>query len=149
MNAGAVEQVGTPQQIYSRPATAFVADFVGSMNFLAGVLIAPDRVEVSGFAFACAAQEGLASGGRVQLCIRPEDVRVRDLPGDVANRLPVEVVELEFAGAFCRASLRARTADDVVIQADFSSNLIRDLGVAPGRRLDIALPPDRLRVFAS
>jgi len=149
MNAGAIEQVGTPQQIYSRPATAFVADFVGSMNFLAGVLIAPDRVKVSGVAFACAVQDGLANGARVQLCIRPEDVRVRDLPGDIANRLPVEVAELEFAGAFCRASLRARSAGDVVIHADFSSNLIRDLGVAPGRHLDIALPPDRLRVFAS
>ena len=33
--------------------------------------------------------------------------------------------------------------------ADFSSNLIRDLGIEPGRRLDIALPPDRVRVFAA
>jgi iron(III) transport system ATP-binding protein len=148
MNAGAIEQVGTPQQIYSRPATAFVADFVGSMNFLAGVLVAPDSVKVSGFAFACVVQEGLATGARVQLCIRPEDVRVRDLPAGVANRLPVEVAELEFAGAFCRASLKARAVDDVVIHADFSSNLIRDLGVEPGRQLDVALPPDRLRVFA-
>ena len=57
-----------------------------------------------------------------------------------------EVCELDFVGAFCRASLRA---DGVALTADFSSNLIRDLGVAPGRRLDIALPPDRLRVFAA
>src|SRR5262249_53260461 len=121
MNAGAIEQVGTPQQIYGRPSTAFVADFVGSMNFLAGVLTAPDSVKVSGLAFVCVAQEGLATGTRVRLCIRPEDVRVRDLPADVANRLTVDVADLEFAGAFCRASLRARTADDVVIHADFSS----------------------------
>jgi iron(III) transport system ATP-binding protein len=149
MNQGAIEQVGTPQQIYTRPATAFVADFVGSMNFLDGVLITPASVKVSGIALACPIQEGLATGTRVQLCIRPEDVRVRDLPAGAPNRLLVDVAELEFAGAFCRASLKARTADDVVIHADFSSNLIRDLGVEPGRQLDIALPPDRLRVFAA
>jgi iron(III) transport system ATP-binding protein len=84
----------------------------------------------------------------VQLCIRPEDVRVRAVPADAANRLQVEVAELEFAGAFCRANLTAQAAADIVIQADFSSNLVRDLAVGPGRRLDIALPPDRLRVFA-
>ena len=65
---------------------------------------------------------------------------------DVANRLTVEVTGLDFVGAFCRASLRA---DGVALAADFSSNLIRDLGVEPGRRLEIALPPDRLRIFAA
>jgi iron(III) transport system ATP-binding protein len=149
MNAGAIEQVGTPREIYRRPATAFVADFVGSMNFLAGTLIAPDSVKVAGLAFSCSAQHGLAVGKSVQLCIRPEDVRVRDVPSDAPNRVPVEVVELEFAGAFCRATLTARMADNVVINADFSSNLIRDLGVEPGRQLDVVLPPDRLRVFAA
>jgi iron(III) transport system ATP-binding protein len=82
----------------------------------------------------------------VRLCIRPEDVRVRELPANVANRLAVEVAEIDFVGAFCRATLRA---GDVALTADFSSNLIRDLGVERGRRLEIALPPDRLKVFAA
>ena len=75
-------------------------------------------------------------------------VRVRDLPADIANRVPVEVAELDFVGAFCRATLKTRAAADVAVMADFSSNLIRDLGVDIGTKLDIALPPDRLRVFA-
>jgi len=149
MNQGAIEQVGTPQEIYRRPATAFVADFVGSMNFLAGTLLAPDKVKVAGLTFACLAQDGLAAGGKVALCIRPEDVRVRDLPADVANRVAVEVAELDFVGAFCRATLKVHGTDDVTMTADFSSNLIRDLGVELGRKLDVALPPDRLRVFAA
>jgi iron(III) transport system ATP-binding protein len=73
-------------------------------------------------------------------------VRVRDLPPGAVNRLAVEVSELEFVGAFCRATLRA---GDVVLMADFSSNLVRDFALERGRRLDIALPPDRLRVFAA
>ncbi|MDO8974457.1 putative 2-aminoethylphosphonate ABC transporter ATP-binding protein [Reyranella sp.] len=148
MNHGAIEQVGTPQEIYRRPATAFVADFVGSMNFLAGTLMAPDKVRVAGVDFDCPVQAGLAPGQKVSLCIRPEDVRVRDLPADIVNRVPVEVAELDFVGAFCRATLRAQAAADVALTADFSSNLIRDLGVDIGTKLDIALPPDRLRVFA-
>ncbi|HYD05602.1 MAG TPA: putative 2-aminoethylphosphonate ABC transporter ATP-binding protein [Reyranella sp.] len=146
MNHGAIEQVGTPQEVYRKPATAFVADFVGAMNFLDGTFTAPDRVTVGGVAVTCGRQDGLASGSRIRLCIRPEDVRVRDLAMDVANRLTVEVAELDFVGAFCRASLRAGT---VALTADFSSNLIRDLGIERGRRLDVALPVDRLRVFAA
>jgi iron(III) transport system ATP-binding protein len=149
MNHGAIEQVGSPQEIYRRPATAFVADFVGSMNFLAGTLETPERVKIGGLSFACPMQDGLAVGTSVRLSIRPEDVRVRDLPADVANRVPVEVAELDFVGAFCRANLKVRTEGDVALVADFSSNLIRDLGVDIGTRLDVALPPDRVRVYAA
>ncbi len=149
MNHGAVEQVGTPQEIYRRPATAFVADFVGSMNFLDGKLVAPGKVEVAGLTFDCAADDGLPPGVKVALCIRPEDVRVRDVPPDAVNRVAVEVAELDFVGAFCRAGLKVRAAPDVAMTADFSSNLIRDLGVELGRKLDVALPPDRLRIFAA
>jgi iron(III) transport system ATP-binding protein len=146
MNHGAIEQVGTPQEVYRQPTTAFVADFVGAMNFLDGIFSAPDRVKIGSASLACPPQEGLASGSKVRLCIRPEDVRVRDLPADVPNRLTVEVAELDFVGAFCRASLRT---DGAALTADFSSNLMRDLGVESGRKLDIALPVDRLRVFAA
>jgi iron(III) transport system ATP-binding protein len=146
MNHGAIEQVGSPQEIYRKPATAFVADFVGSMNFLSGTLEAPDRVKVGRLSLACPPQDGLPAGTAVSLCIRPEDVRVRDLPADAANRIAVDVAELDFVGAFCRATL---TAGDVALTADFSSNLIRDLGVELGRKLDVALPPDRVRVFAA
>jgi len=146
MNQGAIEQVGSPQEIYRRPNTAFVADFVGAMNFLDGVFATPDRVTVGALSFGCPPQDGLVSGSNVRLCIRPEDVRVRDLPADAANRLTVEVTDLDFVGAFCRANLRA---GEVALVADFSSNLMRDLGVERGRRLDVALPVDRLRVFAA
>jgi iron(III) transport system ATP-binding protein len=146
MNHGVIEQVGTPQDIYRQPATAFVADFVGSMTFLSGILQKADAVLVDGVTVHCPRQEGLAPGSAVQVCIRPEDVRVRDLASDAVNRLAVEVSELEFVGAFCRATLRAGA---MVLMADFSSNLVRDFALERGRRLDVALPPDRLRVFAA
>ncbi len=146
MNHGVIEQVGPPAEIYRAPATAFVADFVGSMNFLAGKLEAPDRVRLGNLVMSCPIQDGLESGAAVSLCIRPEDVRVRDLPAEAANRVDVTVTELDFIGAFCRATL---VAGELSLVADFSSNLIRDLGVVVGASLAIALPPDRLRVFAA
>ena len=149
MNQGTIEQVGTPQDIYRAPATAFVADFVGAMNFLPGKLASAGQVDVAGIPIACAVPQGLAPGNPVQLCIRPEDVRVRDLPADVPNRLPIEVAHLDFVGSFCRASLTVQAAPSLALNADFSSNLIRDLAVTVGSRLDVALPPDRLRVFAA
>jgi len=147
MNHGVIEQVGTPQEIYRRPATAFVADFIGAMSFLSGTFEAPARVRVGALAFGVPPQDGLAAGAAVQLCIRPEDVQVRNLPADAANRVAVSVAELDFVGSFCRATLDAGAG--VTLTADFSSNLMRDLGVELGRRLEIALPPDRLRVFAA
>jgi iron(III) transport system ATP-binding protein len=145
MNQGAIEQVGTPLEVYRKPATAFVADFVGEMNFLEGSFVAPDRVTVGGLSFVCVPQDGLDTGSKVRLCIRPEDVRVRDV-SDTPNRLSVQVAELDFVGAFCRAVLRA---GEVSLVADLSSNLMRDLAVERGSKLDVALPPDRLRVFAA
>src|SRR5215208_2658777 len=66
MNHGAIEQVGTPQDVYRKPATAFVADFVGEMNFLDGTFAAPDRVKVGGLSFACPPQDGLVPASKVR-----------------------------------------------------------------------------------
>ena len=150
MNQGAIEQVGTPQEIYRHPATAFVADFVGAMNFLDAARFGRRTRSRSARSPSTARpQDGLALGSKVRLCIRPEDVRVRDMPADIAEPRADRGRRLDFVGAFCRAMLKARGAPDVTMTADFSSNLIRDLGVEPGSQLDVALPPDRLRVFAA
>ena len=53
MNRGRVEQVGSPAEIYARPATAFVAHFVGAMNILDAVVAGPGRCAVGSLALAC------------------------------------------------------------------------------------------------
>jgi iron(III) transport system ATP-binding protein len=147
MNHGSIEQVGTPRDIYTRPATPFVADFVGTMNFLAGKVDAPGRVMLDGRAIAC--DTGTISvGHEVQVCLRPEDVRVRGVALGGANVVEVEITDMEFLGAFCRAGLAVVSGDGQRLSGDFSSNLIHDLGLAPGQRLSVALPADRLVVYA-
>src|SRR5215475_7659867 len=96
MNAGAIEQVGTPQDIYRKPATAFVADFVGSMNFLSGTLEAPERVTVGALALACPPQPGLAPGTKVRFCLRAGDGCAPLLPPSAARSHSVEMDERDF-----------------------------------------------------
>jgi sn-glycerol 3-phosphate transport system ATP-binding protein/multiple sugar transport system ATP-binding protein len=73
MNNGVVEQVGSPLEIFDRPATRFVASFVGSpeMNFLQGVMT-PDGVSVLGTEVQCKGAIPLEAGRAVTLGIRPE-----------------------------------------------------------------------------
>lgn len=147
MNNGVIEQVGAPNEVYHRPATAFVADFVGAMNFLPGVLEAPGRVRLGDHGFDCDGDHlaTAAPGSAVTVCLRPEDVQVRAAGG--ANTLDAVIESLEFLGPFHRARLAADGLGTARVTADLSANLVRDLSLDPGRRLAVTLPRERLRVF--
>ncbi len=77
MNRGRVEQVGTAQDIYLRPASRFVADFVGRINLLAVTFVAPGSVRLGAHELlAPAAPVGFAPGQAVLLGLRPEFVKL-------------------------------------------------------------------------
>lgn len=148
MNHGVIEQIGTPEEIYRRPSTAFVADFVGTMNFLDGILAGEGRVVIGNNEIACTSTDGLVPGAEVTVCLRPEDIRVRDIDLQVPNRLDAVIGEIDFLGSFCRATLKLPSLPDAELLGDFSINLMRDYHLRRGKTLTIALPPDRLRLFA-
>jgi sn-glycerol 3-phosphate transport system ATP-binding protein len=80
MNKGTIEQVGPPTQVYRRPATRFVATFIGSpaMNLVKGRITAPGRVEIADagtLEFDAKAFEA-APGREVEVGVRPEEVSV-------------------------------------------------------------------------
>jgi iron(III) transport system ATP-binding protein len=141
--------VGSPSEIYGRPASAFVADFVGAMNMFDAVVAGPGRVRIGQLELACAGVTDRAEGARVKLGLRPEEVRIRGLEPGAVNATPVTVKLLDFLGSFCRATLRPDAAPDMTILSDFSANAMRDLGIREGQALTVALPPDLLRVFDS
>jgi iron(III) transport system ATP-binding protein len=147
MNHGVIEQIGSPVEIYRAPASPFVADFVGSMNFLPGAAAGPGRVRVGAAELACPSVDGLASGAAVTVCLRPEDVLLRGVQESTPNRVSATVGRLEFLGAFVRAELKLEGGATLV--ADLSMHLMRDLEVTQGQRRDISLPGDRLRTFAA
>ena len=77
MNAGRIEQFGTPTQIYEQPATRFVAEFIGRMNFLSGSVVSVREGSgvvrlASGTAVSVALPAGVAAGDQVEVTVRPE-----------------------------------------------------------------------------
>ncbi|NWG47411.1 MAG: putative 2-aminoethylphosphonate ABC transporter ATP-binding protein [Alphaproteobacteria bacterium] len=149
MNAGRIDQVGTPLEVYSRPATPFVADFVGKMNFKRGRLGPDRRVTVDGVELVYAPDPDLRAqpGEEVVLCLRPEDIVVRGISETAPNRLAVRVLSMEFIGNHFHLRLGI-LGSELVLEGDLSINAVRDLSIEVGRGLTIALPPDRLRIFA-
>ena len=148
MNHGVIEQAGTPFEIYTRPSTPFVAGFVGRISLLRGHADSNGCVVVKNRSFACEEASTFSAGAPVEVIIRPELVRVRGVSEQDANTLTVTISELEFLGSFCRATL-VDDSNDISLIADFSANLMHDLGLHQGARLPVQLPPGSMRVFAA
>jgi iron(III) transport system ATP-binding protein len=146
MKDGAIEQVGTPEDVYLRPATPFVADFVGRTNLLAARRAGEREIQVGDQRLACALEGPLAANGRLRVFFRPEDVRVRGVDPGTPNAVAATVEKVEFLGAYSRVTMRL-TGIEQPLYADLSPNDIAELKPRPGDRLRVALPPDRLRVF--
>ncbi|HWM09690.1 MAG TPA: ABC transporter ATP-binding protein [Solirubrobacteraceae bacterium] len=97
MDGGVVEQCGTPEEVYERPAKPFVAGFIGISNLMEGT-VANGGVQLSGGA-RCAARvpDGVADGTVVQLSVRPEKIVLDELT-DAMVRIPGTVAERVYVG---------------------------------------------------
>jgi iron(III) transport system ATP-binding protein len=112
MSGGKIEQEGTPREIYQRPTTQFVADFVGSANFMEATVLGPGsvgamRLETSFGQLDAICPEGVGTGERVTLSIRPENVKVHSAqPVGVSNVLPGVVEQRMFLGEYFDTRVR-------------------------------------------
>ena len=150
MDQGVISQVGTPNEIYRNPATRFVADFVGTMNFLPAVVLGPERVRLGQIELDCAdGLDGIEEGAAVTLCVRPEDLAVQRAQPEARNTVSARVDDLEFLGAFYRVTLAIEGLDDQQLTADFAPKLIREFDIRVGADLMVEFPDDRIRVFAA
>jgi len=118
MRAGQLEQLGTPEAVYTRPATEFVAEFVGLSSRLAGVsdggtaMLRAGRVPLL---------PGSPASGPVQVLVRPEAVRLhsaQDTPpgGAAADELTGRVVQTTFLGSLARVSVDDGAGGTVLAQ---------------------------------
>ena len=134
MRDGRLEQVADPSELYSRPATAFVAEFVGTMNRLPGELAGPGTVTVLGVS--CAVIEGgSASGptsGPVDVLVRPEGLTVAAAEG--GNGI---VSGRTFLGAITRVAVLL--SGDTEVRVDLASAAA--LAIPPGTSVQVGLPP--------
>ncbi|WP_327229888.1 ABC transporter ATP-binding protein [Streptomyces murinus] len=135
MRAGRLEQCAEPAELYGRPATAFVAEFVGTMSRIPGEL-KDGTVEVLGQRLPA---DGEAADGTVDVLVRPENLRVRaDEQGGA------RVVATAFLGAVVR--LTVRLADGTEAKADLPAHEAAGLGA--GAAVTASLPERPVLVAA-
>ena len=152
MKDGHVHQVGTPDEIYNSPATAFVASFIGDMNFLHGRLVSSDgmgcAVDVDGRAVkaaraACLLGGGVVKpGGDVLVCIRTERVQVNP-PRETEHGIEGTVKRIVYRGTDYEATCAFA---DQEIRAVVSS-VTWDPAVAVGSRVRIGFNAADVSIF--
>jgi putative spermidine/putrescine transport system ATP-binding protein len=101
LNRGRVEQIGAPDALYDRPSSLFVNQFIGHANFLAGRLMAPDRVRLdAGADIALAKPATVPVGAPVTVSVRPENITITEsadagaLSATVRVTLPLGAAEV-------------------------------------------------------
>ena len=146
MNQGVIEQVGSPMEVYREPVTSFVADFIGTMNFVPGQMISKDRVRLGDVEVSCDA-DGIDAGADVTVAIRPEDVILRDTE-EGENAWRARVGAMEFLGSFVRADLVSDATGNTALLADVSINLVRSQDLKEGDEVTIKVPRERIRVYS-
>ncbi len=121
MSEGLIQQIGTPEDIYDRPATRFVADFIGENNMLSG------RVTERGAAFVrvvvpevgdfvLAQHDGYAVGDSVTLAIRPERMAFGASVGSTGLRLQGEIAATVYLGTDTACHVRLGNGQRIVVR---------------------------------
>jgi spermidine/putrescine transport system ATP-binding protein len=119
MNDGLIEQLGSPREVYERPATKFVAGFIGTSNVLSGTI---GRTEAGTGIIEPGAGERILvpaateAGDDVEFTVRPEkiDVRAEEPDGD-GCRLRGTVTEVVYLGTFTNYNVTTSTGAEVVV----------------------------------
>ena len=120
MKEGKLEQIATPSKLYSTPATAFVAEFVGTMNRIPGSYDGGEQVTVFGSVVPVHGDHALVPAGNVDVLVRPEGLTVDAIGG--GNGI---VTDRTFLGSLTRVTVLL--SGDVTIKVDKASSAATDL----------------------
>ena len=156
MNEGRVEQLGTPTELYEHPLTPFVANFIGTSNQLPAEVMSVNEGSValqcgpSELKAALPARE-LSAGQQVQLCIRPEKIRLMgngaDVPRDF-NVIAGTVREQFFHGNSVRLAVAVNDINEVFVDLQLGTELAASELPSAGTAVRLAVSPKSVSVFA-
>jgi putative spermidine/putrescine transport system ATP-binding protein len=142
---GRVQQIGSPQQVHTRPANWHVADFMGYRNLwpmtVRGVLDGSVDVAAGEFRLTGLAVSPVTPGDSVVVGVRPEDVLIvpTDTANEEVNAVPAEIEVVEYQGRELAAE--ARTAHGQRV------HLRTEQRVAPGDKVTLGISRERLLVY--
>ena len=131
MNDGLIEHLGTPREIYERPANRFVAGFIGTSNLLTGevsritdgnavIAVSPDEQVI-----VPAGERTVASSSQIEITVRPEKISISaGRPDSVGSVLRGTVTEVVYLGTSTTFTVRTTTgADMLVFQQNSAANI--------------------------
>jgi len=128
MNEGKIEQIGTAEEIYERPQTRFVADFIGDTNLLDGKVIAKHgkitTIESDGLSFRAEDERQFHVGDPVALCIRPERILIGGSTKGCETVYPARITDLIYSGAVRRCMVQL--PNSARLKADLDAKVTMD-----------------------
>ena len=151
MNRGHIEQLGTPVSLYEKPATTFVANFLGQSNLLHGTVQGRDGdhvIVLVGDAKLRIPADDAPSEGSVQLGVRPEKVRLRaasEHAADGRNTLEGVVTDRSFIGVMTQYLVRTAAGEELGVSLP---NDGQAMAAAPGQRVQLEWDPQHTFVVA-
>jgi sulfate transport system ATP-binding protein len=141
MNQGRIEQVGTPAEVFERPANPFVMDFLGNVNMFHG-RVERGKAVVAGAELAVAA-DAQVDADAAALYVRPHEVVIQHKQSGNAS-LPAKVLHVNPAGSRVKVELRA-TESEQLINAELTTERYAELAIKSGDLVYVSA--SRVRVF--
>jgi iron(III) transport system ATP-binding protein len=142
MNAGRIDQLGSPEDIYDRPQSEFVARFIGASNIIKGTARDDNHVAFAGATLQVVGAK-LKAGESAPVAIRQHDIQLStEAPHVQQNALKARVTRQVFLGA--TRDYLVEVADGTALRVVTSPDNI----VAEGAEVWLTLPPDRCRALS-
>ena len=143
MNNGVIEQEGSPQDLYSKPKTAFSANFIGTTNLFKAKRISDKSIEINGSTLEC--NENIKDD-LLTVTIRPEDIKISQNDNE-KNILKGTIKELEFLGSNIRGHIAVDfKSEKAIIICNFASEYILNNNIQNNSSVNISLQPHALKV---
>ena len=120
MNDGRIEHLGTPEEVYRRPASRFVADFIGDSNFFDATVTGDVAQLMDGSRVGCLG----GRSGPSTLMVRPEAITLGGGPGSIPGR----VLQTSFLGSFVRIAVETSSAEAPVVVALHEATSVPSVG---------------------
>ncbi len=138
MNAGRIEQIGTPEDVYERPKSRFVARFIGASNVIDARHVSGNRVEVAGHPLEIGLGEFAGPGRDMSFCVKTHDVELlASPPAGGNNTLPGVVRSQAYLGN--HREYIVDVGQEVLVAAPAA------LDVPPGTQVHLRFAPERCR----
>ena len=142
MNQGAIDQIGSPEDIYKRPLSEFVARFIGGTNIFRGANAGNDHVSADGVVLQCGSGE-FGPSGETAVSIRHHDVKLSETQPDFTSNVASAMVERQiYLGSHRDYLVRLQTGATVRVVSDVA------VDIPAGRQVWLYCPPEHCRALA-